>query len=188
MSAHVTHFIRGVSKDAAYDVLISILDEGALRGSTRYVRGCHRCVCLTESPVDQFGRNFGRWFGNRLPFQPFGIQFSKQWISHHGGRPVIYQRDAHYPSLPHDLRPFHVTYEPNRNPPVDFSWEREWRVHAGLLHFTPADVNIILPPTYGDLLIQEHDYHEQMFKLQYEAAYDMSYGEPEPFPWKMVYV
>lgn len=69
----------------------------------------------------------------------------KAWMFEMGGRPVIYHSDAEYELLPEALRWRHVRYEPTARPSIDFTWEREWRVHRDQMPITPNDAAIIVP-------------------------------------------
>lgn len=61
----------------------------------------------------------------------------KQWLYVQGGRPVIYQSDKEFYDLPEAIRWRHVRYEPASSPPIDFTWEREWRIQCRYLHIGP---------------------------------------------------
>jgi len=43
---------------------------------------------------------------------------------------VIYQTDNDFNILPEELRWRHVRYEPAGDQAIDFTWEREWRMHC----------------------------------------------------------
>jgi hypothetical protein len=93
--------------------------ERRILGSDTKIRGSWKCVCFTEAPENTFHQVLGK-------YKPFGIQVPKTWLFSQGGRPVIYQAGAEYELLPEPLEWRHMRYEPNTNPPFDFSWEREW--------------------------------------------------------------
>jgi len=80
-------------------------------------------VCFTEAPENVFHQVLGR-------YKPFGIQVPKSWLFEKGGRPVIYQAAGEYELLDEKIRWRHVRYEPHTTAPIDFSWEREWRIQA----------------------------------------------------------
>lgn len=99
-----------------------------------------------------------------------------------GGRPVIYERDSEFYDLPESLRWRHVCYEPDINNPIDFTWEREWRIQAEAFPLDPGEIEIIVPnsPASEDLehLFNQHEWA----RYQWEWV---GYGEsiamyPEP--------
>ena len=60
-------------------------------------------------------------------YKPFGVILTKKWLFEQCGRPVIYQADLEYASLPEEMRWRHVRYEPQIEPAIDFSGKREWK-------------------------------------------------------------
>lgn len=137
MSDHLVHFMSGPTWGAAFDTLCLIIDERRLVGSGRINRGGYRCVCFSEAPLpivpgglvnsDAYSR-----------YTPFGILIDKRFLFARGGRPVIYQSEREYDQLPEALRWRHMRYEPDGEPRVDFTWEREWRLHADELRLEPS--------------------------------------------------
>jgi hypothetical protein len=98
---------------------------------------------------------------------------------------VIYQPDAEYSATAASQQWRHVRYEPDASPPIDFSWEREWRVQTEQLALPAGEANIIVPhESWATALIEEHKATEEQ-RIEFEA---MAYGdewlrweEPEPF-------
>ncbi|HEU4747510.1 MAG TPA: hypothetical protein VFS56_03350 [Gemmatimonadaceae bacterium] len=130
-------------------MLRTILNEKRLIGGKAMIRGGYRCVCFTEAPFDQLRAGLS-WSISRYNksenrrFQPYGILFGKGYLFDIGGRPVIYQSHDEYDALPEALRYRHVKYEPNANPPVDFTWEREWRLHTDELRLDPENCTVLV--------------------------------------------
>jgi hypothetical protein len=58
---------------------------------------------------------------------------------------VIYQPEQEYGRLPEALRWRHMRYEPDAAEPVDFTWEREWRLHADEVPLDPSYAVLVLP-------------------------------------------
>lgn len=182
----LVHFTSGVSTDDAFDRFRNIVSECRLVGGNGMIRGSHRCVCFSEAPLplpnglvnpDAYSR-----------YSPFGLLFEKQWIFEQGGRPVIYQPNAEYDLLHEEQKWRHVTYDP---PDVDFSWEREWRVHCPELYFDPSVACLVLPSQeYVDALIADHDERQEAKWYRYSEAFDqeelMRYRED--FPWRVIYL
>lgn len=138
LSSELVHWIKAPTLEEAFGTLRTIIDERCIRGGNGNIEGEYNCVCFTEAPQLSFHEVRGR-------YRPFGIQLSKTWVFDRGGRPVIYQTDAEFVVLPPELRWRHVRYEPNRTPPVDFTWEREWRVLADELPLPPGEAIILVP-------------------------------------------
>lgn len=154
------HFTRGVPADKdlfsgtstpaihPQTNLEQILKDGALNGSSRCIKGGHKCVCFTEAPISEMVSLFNLALiepeGKSNPrYEPFGIAVTKKWLFSKGGRPVIYQPSSEYDALPQDLQYRHVTYDPIDG--IDFTWEREWRVCTESLCLDPKETIIIVP-------------------------------------------
>jgi hypothetical protein len=102
---------------------------------------------------------------------------------------VIYQSDAEYDQLSLDYRWRHVRYEPDAVPPIDFSWEREWRIRIDELALPPGETQIIVPhESWAYLLIDEHQAGEEE-RIEFEAV---AYGDEwarfqDPAPFRYAY-
>jgi len=94
--------------------------------------------------------------------------FTKKWIFQQGGRPIIYQPDKEFQTLPDEIKWRHVRYEPDIESPIDFSWEREWRINSNVLHINPAYAFVIVPNhQWAQRLIEIHDHEQNMIVRQY---------------------
>src|SRR5205823_10746783 len=103
-------------------------------------------------------------------YAPFGLMFEKKWIFEKGGRPVIYQPESEFRELSDSHKWRHMRYEPNGAHPIDFTWEREWRIKCHALPFQPSDMAILVPTKdWAYELIREHedehDYDVAMYAL-----------------------
>lgn len=131
---------------SAFEILIQILAEGKLNGSSGYIKGSHRCVCFTEAPISELGALFalsGSCQVNELPrYEPYGIAGKKEWLYAQNGRPVIYQNANEVNLLYPEMQWRHVRYEP---PNIDLTWEREWRVCTEALRIDPGNVLVVVP-------------------------------------------
>lgn len=122
------------------EVLLRILDDGHLKATfaplgNRYaikpkptVRGNKPAVCFTEQPLWSLLRSL-KCFPGR--YEGYGIAYHKVPLYWRGARPVIYGDSNMLAALPDELQHLFVTYEPGCDPdldPVDFTWEREWRI------------------------------------------------------------
>lgn len=182
INENLTHWIKAESYEDAFRSLVSIASEAQLVGNNGRIKGGFNCVCFTEAPEDVFHAIDTR-------YQPFGIQIKKTWLANKGGRNVIYQPDTEFDLLPDELKWRHVRYEPNANPPIDFSWEREWRVRTNCLTLEPADVSLLVPDSsWHQRLLEEHE-NEEHWRIHAEAV---AYGEewmlqhPRPLEYRVV--
>ncbi|HYB91032.1 MAG TPA: hypothetical protein VEC38_08305 [Candidatus Binataceae bacterium] len=130
-AAMLTHFTRASETARAIDNLISILRTGVIRGGRRMVRGGKPAVCMFDVPLAELRTLLVR--RNRRRYQPFGIAVDRRYAFRMGARPVIYMpwREAR------DVLPSAefwrvVNMEYDRTPPIDWSFEREWRVRGDL--------------------------------------------------------
>ena len=166
-SKYLVHWTKGESYEEAFDILRSIVFQGQIIAGDGNIRGGWRCVCFTESPEYAFHQVEGK-------YKPFGIQVPKSWLFNLGGRPVIYQASSEYDLLHESQKWRHVRYEPDTEPPVDFSWEREWRIRTDFVNLDPEKARIIIPDdSWAECLKDEHEYHEHG-KVQLMAS---AYGE-----------
>lgn len=84
-----------------------------------------------------------------------------------GGRPVIYQPEAEYSALPETLRWRHVRYDLGVVPPIDFTWEREWRVRSDELCFDENFASVFLP---------NEEWRERFIDDMDQESYDYAYS------------
>jgi hypothetical protein len=178
LSNDLVHWIKGDSNEEAFEILRAIVRERRLLGGVGHIRGGYTCICFTEAPEGAFHQIIGR-------YRPFGVRVPKTWLFSRGGRPVIYQPDDEYDLLPEQLRWRHMRYEPTRAPPVDFSWEREWRIQTPELQLPFGEASLLVPhESWARELQGEHENAEEA-RIDFEArAYGdewFAWQEPEPF-------
>ena len=173
--------------DEAYSRLQSILAERTIRGGNAMIRSGDHSVCFTEAPLKSLPdglvnpTNFSR-------YAPFGLVFEKKWIFERGGRPVIYQPESEFQELPDSHKWRHVRYEPNTTQPIDFTWEREWRIKGKVLQFQPTDVVILVPTQkWCDALRSKHENEQDLWVYMYSEVLDREILEQyrENFPWRV---
>jgi hypothetical protein len=127
----LTHFTRASARARALDNLIGILETGILAGATRMVTGGRRAVCLFDAPMAELKRLLNP--RNRRRYQPFGVAVDKRYAFAMGARPVIYLPAGEARAI---LKPEEmwrvVSIELDRARPVDWTFEREWRVAGDL--------------------------------------------------------
>lgn len=127
--------------------------------------------------------------GSFTRYSPFGLMFDKAWVYAQGARPVMYQPDADFDRLPEDMRWRHVRYEPSAAPPIDFTWEREWRLRCDELYFSPQDVVLVVPDAEWEAFVFGiWDSQQQLEAEAYSKILDQTIIEQmyAPCPWRIV--
>jgi hypothetical protein len=144
LAKHLIDFTKGRDREDAYATLKLILQQRRLLGSVRLVRGAIPWICFSEAPLTslEYGLINDAGFSR---YAPFGLLFLKSFIFGRDRRPVIYQPEEEFALLPEALRWRHVRFEPTAEPPIDFTWEREWRLPSDELRFQFDSVEVVLP-------------------------------------------
>lgn len=95
------------------------------------VRGGKPAVCMFDIALPDLRTVLIR--ENRRRYEPFGIAVDKRYAFKAGARPVIYLpwREAREAIAPEEHWRV-VGMELDRNPPVDWTYEREWRLRGDL--------------------------------------------------------
>ena len=188
ISEKVIHFTRGATYEDALTTLLTIVGEGRLIGGTGMIRGAYRCVCFTEAPLPAIADGFVN-AASFTRYSPFGLMFDKSWLYSNGGRPVIYQPDTDFNALQEDMRWRHVRYEPVASPPIDFTWEREWRIHTEYLNFSPTNAAIVVPDEeWESFILGIWDSQQDLEAESYSILFEQTIVEQlrDPFPWRVV--
>src|SRR5690606_20743116 len=151
------------------------------------IKGKFPCICFTEAPIESLRDSFSKRSKSR--YSNFGFMFDKSYIYAQGGRPVIYQSLSEYESLSESMKWRHVTYDPTIEKPVDFTWEREWRIQAEVIKIDPENVTLVVPNELAEkLVINEHEL-EQYYQMEWnkimigDEYFPALYGEP--FRWSV---
>jgi hypothetical protein len=188
ISRYLVHFTKGTDDQDAIGVLKGIVSERRILGGRGHVRGGHGCVCFTESPLQLIA---GRLVNDNgySRYSPFGIMFDKRYVFGLGGRPVIYGPASEYETLSDHMQWRHVRYEPDIDQPVDFTWEREWRVLADEVTFTPDIARIVVPDRTSARQLaagweQAEDYKIELYSLLMDEHLAIQYREP--WPWDII--
>jgi hypothetical protein len=188
ISSYLIHFTKGIDFDDAFANLLSIIDNRTIFGSNNLIKGGYNCVCFSEAPIDCLSNGLinSNYYSK---YSPFGIIVNKEWLFRLGGRPVIYQMDKEYQILNESIRWRHMTYNPIEKPPIDFTWEREWRIQVDELYINPNDCSLILPNSDWADFLYHHYYRIQDEKIR---KYKMIYNDEliaeslrENFPWQL---
>jgi len=144
----LTHFTRASRAGDALDNLVAILRSAVIKGSSRMIIGKWPTVCLFDAPIAELRRLLTR--ANRHRYQPFGIAIDKRYAFARGARPVIYMPLVEARRmLPEDELWRVVALDPGRNPPIDWTFEREWRLRDGLA--LPAHGAVALVESWRDV-------------------------------------
>jgi hypothetical protein len=147
-AAMLTHFTRRSPGGDAMDNLVTILRTGIIRGSTRMVRTQRAVVCLFDAPWSELNRLLVR--DNRRRYEPFGIAMDKRYAFSMGARPVIYLPWTEACRLLDQQEWWRVVaIDLDQTPPLDWTFEREWRVAEQLK--LPAQGTVALVETWSDV-------------------------------------
>lgn len=143
ISDYLIHFTKGETIHHAFENLKSIITDYKLIAGNGMIKGGFNCVCFTEAPLSSIKEGLlnDKYYSK---YSPFGIMIEKKWLFEQGGRPVIYQPESEYKLLKENAWR-HVTYNPIANPAVDFTWEREWRIHQNELEIGEHVSQVIVP-------------------------------------------
>ena len=127
----LTHFTRTSATASAFDNLAAILRDGRIRGGTRMVRGGFPVVCLCDTPIADLRQLLVR--ANRRRYEPFGLALERHYVYRLGARPVFYMSNAEAERIiPADEHWRVVALDLEREPPIDWTFEREWRLPGDL--------------------------------------------------------
>jgi len=172
VSNYLIHFVSDKSFDLAYLRLRKIIKERCLLGNNKFIKGGHTCICFSEAPLNCLpGGLVNPDYYSR--YSSFGIMVTKKWLFNLGGRPVIYQSEAEYYLLPDQIQWKHVLYDPLKDPSIDFTWEREWRINCARLDFNPSNARIIvLDNSWADRLKKDHEREEDYNVRAYSMIFD----------------
>jgi len=146
--AMLTHFTRRSTEGDAMDNLVAILRTGIIRGSRRMVRTRRAVVCLFDAPWSELNRLLVR--DNRRRYEAFGIAMGKRYAFAMGARPVIYMpwHEACQMLDEHELWRV-VAIDLQQTPPLDWTFEREWRIAEELR--LPEQGAVALVETWRDV-------------------------------------
>ena len=179
----------GDSRDAAFALLRTIVADRCLRGQDHSTRDAARVVSFFEAPVKQL-RDVFRWSAERdARRQPYGVLLGKDYLYALGGRPVIYQSATEYGQLPESMRFRHVEYDPLADPPIDATWQREWRLRADVLPLEPERCCIVVASEADRVaLLTEHAEREEMRLEVLAPTVGGSLADlfSESFPWPVI--
>lgn len=149
------------------------------------IKGGYTCVCFSEAPIPIMPRGLvnAQSYSN---YSPFGFLYSKEYVYSLGGRTVIYQPDCDFELLDARIRWRHMRLELGGPQPIDFTWEREWRVQVPEVPVDPAFTHLVFPNrAWYDYFLSEH-HGIEMAKVQ---QYALIFGEQlaqqyyEPCKW-----
>jgi hypothetical protein len=123
----LTHFTRRSVEGDAMDNLVAILRTGVIQGSSRMVRMGRTVVCLFDAQWSELSSLLAP--DNRRRYEPFGIALDKTYAFAMGARPVIYMpwREACQMLDQRELWRA-VAIDLGQAPPLDWTFEREWRI------------------------------------------------------------
>jgi len=178
MTIMVTHLTKPSKELNAFEVLLKILEERTLIGSSPgepgFIVGNNRTVCFQEAPMYSLAQNvyLEQQLRKNNPeakirYYGMGVSFSKNYLYNAGARPVIYEKTERAKEL---LSPEEywriVNYDlSDSNNIIDWTHEREWRI-KGDFTFDLEEVVVILPNSDSYKKFLESDTHGVVSKLK----------------------
>lgn len=156
MTLNIVHLTKSTETENLDDVLIKILKDKKLKGSTTksgFIVGNRKAVCFQDTPLYSLTQNV--YYEQKIieenkdrkqRYYGAGLMFKKQYIYRKGGRPVIYDKteEAKLYLPPTEYWRIVNLDLLNKNSIVDWTHEREWRVPDDL-EFELSEVKLILP-------------------------------------------
>lgn len=147
-AAMLTHFTRRSVAGDAMDNLVSILRTGIILGSRRLVRTSRAVVCLFDAPWPELNRLLVR--DNRRRYEAFGVALDKRYAFAIGARPVIYMPWPEACQMLDEEELWRVVaIDLEQTPPLDWTFEREWRIADQLR--LPEQGSVALVETWRDV-------------------------------------
>jgi len=124
-----------------------IVTERTIRGGQDMLTK-ETVICFSEAPLRELiNQNPVLSQNGYTRLSLFGIGFRKSWVYERRGRPVIYQPNSELSLLPQESIWRHVEFDLSK--PVDYTWQREWRIKANELKFSLSDAIVLVEDTYG---------------------------------------
>lgn len=154
ITAHLTHLTKNDASYGDIDMVIKILREGKLIGSTTdkgFIIGSNPAVCFQEAPLYGVCQNVYHEqqnqaeLGGKTRYHAVGLSFRKDYVFNHGGRPVLYEKtEIAKQMLPKEewWRIVNFNLE-NQDKIIDWTHEREWRV-KGDFTFDISEAYVLL--------------------------------------------
>lgn len=181
ISNFLIHWTSGDTYQEAFESLEAIIDAQKIVGTDRLVRGNYKCICFTETPTKHFNFSCKR-------YKPFGIGFKKDYLFSLGARPVIYETEQEFNILPEIFQWKHVRFELGTENPIDFTWEREWRLKTDELTISIDTVGIIVPDRQWEEELCQSFNNKEWERYRWESE---GYGEglaqlPQEFLFKII--
>lgn len=161
ISAGLVHLTKENEQLKAFGVLMKILKEQKIVGSTNQVVNGHSrgficgnasVVCFQDVPLFSLSENIllEQQMHSDNPssptrYTPYGLRFDKRYVYQNGGRPVIYEKTSVAKKfLPEEeyWRIVKLDLDDDNNI-IDWTHEREWRI-KGDFNFSLNEVEILL--------------------------------------------
>lgn len=163
VTSYLTHLTKPTEDKKVLDVLIKILYDKKLYGSTTesgFIVGDKNAVCFQEAPLYGVSQNTfheqqmrEQQKSQKIRYTPIGLSFSKRYVYLKGGRPVIYEKTEKAKSILNKdewWRIVSLDLSDDENI-IDWTHEREWRV--------PGDFEFELGETF--VLLTHHKSYQR---------------------------
>ena len=146
LSTWLWHFVRRDVNQA--ETVRAILDGKRLKAMQADHVSKAWVLCFTEAPLSECVRQDRVLADSAYTlFSLFGVGFRRRWLWAKGALPVIYQPNTRLDELPEKQKWRHVEFDLSKPNPVDFTWQREWRLNKVELEFSEKDVVLVIPDT-----------------------------------------
>lgn len=161
LSAGIVHLTKANDEMNALNVLMKILEERTICGSTNrvvggtkrgFICGDNPVVCFQDVPLYSLSENISHEITMRannaaipIRYSAFGLRFNKRYVFKNGGRPVIYEKtEIAKQFLPNDEHWRIVRLDlDDKDSIIDWTHEREWRI-KGDFHFDLKETEVLL--------------------------------------------
>lgn len=163
-STFLSHLTRENGQMNVVEVLIKILEEGRIRGSSNsgFIAGGFTATCFQDAPMYSLSQNCMHEQNlrainkSKIRYRGLGLAFPKRYIYAKGGRPVIYEKleIAKQFVNPNEWWRIVSLDLDDDNSIVDWTHEREWR--------KLGDFEFDLSETY--VLLSQKDAYRQFMK------------------------
>ena len=156
ISGYVFHMTKANEELNAFEVLIKILKERTLIGSSTqkgFITGDRKAVCFQDTPISSIVENIHHEelyrddLGGKTRYTYYGICIPKSYLFKQGGRPVFYeQKEIAKQLLPKEEYWRIVDYNlSDIDNIIDWTHEREWRLPTDRFEFGFSKVVILIP-------------------------------------------
>jgi len=156
---HLTTNTKAKDENSAFDILVSILKTGKIRGGQGFIKGQNPAACFMDVPFYSLKYILNKENTNveEPRYEPFGIFVTKKYAYSKGCRPVLYlaNKEVQLLRIPDSELWRVVRFEVSDEGWISWLHEREWRVKG----------DFALPSKLLGVLVRNPSYAEKLQKL-----------------------